>query len=70
MSSLFARRDVVVVASVSCIYGIGSKEDFEAMVIPIRVGQDMAREQFLARLVDLQYNRKDPVVARRAESAA
>ena len=38
MSSLFARRDVVVVASVSCIYGIGSKEDYEAMVIPIRVG--------------------------------
>src|SRR5580765_2736934 len=36
MSSLFARRDVVVVASVSCIYGIGSKEDYEAMVIPIR----------------------------------
>ena len=59
MSSLFARRDVVVVASVSCIYGIGSKEDYEAMVIPIRVGQEMAREQFLARLVDLQYNRND-----------
>ena len=38
MSALFARRDVVVVASVSCIYGIGSKEDYEAMVIPIRVG--------------------------------
>src|ERR1700756_3357539 len=37
MSSLFSRRDVVVVASVSCIYGIGSKEDYEAMVIPIRV---------------------------------
>ena len=38
MSSLFSRRDVVVVASVSCIYGIGSKEDYEAMVIPMRVG--------------------------------
>ena len=38
MSSLFSRRDVMVVASVSCIYGIGSKEDYEAMVIPIRVG--------------------------------
>src|SRR5512136_3240404 len=38
MSSLFARRDVVVVASVSCIYGIGSKEDYEAMVIPLRIG--------------------------------
>ncbi len=59
MSSLFARRDVVVVASVSCIYGIGSKEDYEAMVIPVRVGQELSREQFLGRLVDLQYNRND-----------
>jgi excinuclease ABC subunit B len=59
MSSLFARRDVVVVASVSCIYGIGSKEDYEAMVIPIRVGQEITREQFLERVVDLQYNRND-----------
>jgi excinuclease ABC subunit B len=59
MSSLFARRDVVVVASVSCIYGIGSKEDYEAMVIPIRVGQEITREQLLSRLVDLQYNRND-----------
>src|SRR6266498_2784616 len=59
MSSLFARRDVVVVASVSCIYGIGSKEDYEAMVIPIRVGQEITREQFLERVVDLQYGRND-----------
>ncbi len=59
MSSLFARRDVVVVASVSCIYGIGSKEDYEAMVIPIRVGQEITREQFLHRLVDIQYTRND-----------
>jgi excinuclease ABC subunit B len=59
MSSLFARRDVIVVASVSCIYGIGSKEDYEAMVIPLRVGQEITREQFLGRLVDLQYTRND-----------
>lgn len=59
MSSLFARRDVIVVASVSCIYGIGSKEDYEAMVVPIRVGQEITRDQFLSRLVDLQYNRND-----------
>src|ERR1043165_3904676 len=59
MSSLFARRDVVVVASVSCIYGIGSQEDYEAMVIPIRVGQEITREQFLERVVDLQYTRND-----------
>src|SRR5712664_722098 len=59
MSSLFARRDVVVVASVSCIYGIGSKEDYEAMVVPLRVGQEITRDQLLLRLVDLQYNRND-----------
>jgi excinuclease ABC subunit B len=59
MSSLFARRDVIVVASVSCIYGIGSKEDYEAMVVPLRVNQEITRDQFLVRLVDLQYNRND-----------
>src|SRR2546422_51169 len=59
MSSLFSRRDVVVVASVSCIYGIGSKEDYEAMVIPIRASMEMTRDHFLHRLVDLQYTRND-----------
>jgi excinuclease ABC subunit B len=64
MSSLFTRRDVVVVASVSCIYGIGSKEDYEALVIPIRERQQITREQFLHRLVDLQYARNDIEFAR------
>jgi len=59
MSSLFSRRDVIVVASVSCIYGIGSKEDYEAMIIPIRTGMEMPRDRFLHRLVDLQYTRND-----------
>src|SRR5437762_6992060 len=59
MSSLFARRDVVVVASVSCIYGIGSKEDYEAMVVPLKVGEEISRDQLLSRLVDLQYSRND-----------
>jgi excinuclease ABC subunit B len=59
MSSLFGRRDVVVVASVSCIYGIGSKEDYEAMILPLRVGLARTREQVLERLVDLQYTRND-----------
>ena len=59
MSSLFARRDVIVVASVSCIYGIGSKEDYEAMVIPMRVGQTLGRDLLLSKLVDMQYNRND-----------
>jgi excinuclease ABC subunit B len=48
MSSLFSRRDVIVVASVSCIYGIGSKEDYEEMIIPIRVGLELSREQFFS----------------------
>src|SRR5205807_7795587 len=52
MSSLFSRRDVIVVASVSCIYGIGSKEDYESMIIPVRAGMQMTREHFLHRLVD------------------
>ncbi len=59
MSSLFSRRDVIVVASVSCIYGIGSKEDYAAMIVPIRVGQEITRDQFLHKLVDLQYERND-----------
>jgi excinuclease ABC subunit B len=59
MSSLFSRRDVIVVASVSCIYGIGSKEDYEEMIIPIRTGNHISREQFLSRLISLQYERND-----------
>ena len=59
MSSLFSRRDVIVVASVSCIYGIGSKEDYEAMIIPIRSGMQMSRDNLLQRLVSLQYTRND-----------
>jgi len=59
MSSLFARRDVVVVASVSCIYGIGSREDYEAMLIHLHAGQAFTREQLLEKLIALQYNRND-----------
>jgi excinuclease ABC subunit B len=59
MSSLFSRRDVIVVASVSCIYGIGSREDYEEMIIPLRIGANFSRDQFLGRLVSLQYNRND-----------
>ena len=59
MSSLFARRDVVVVASVSCIYGIGSREDYEAMLIHVHVGGALSREHLLTKLVDLQYTRND-----------
>jgi len=59
MSSLIGRRDVIVVASVSCIYGIGSREDYEALIVPLRVNQELARDQLLQRLVDLQYSRND-----------
>jgi excinuclease ABC subunit B len=59
MSSLFSRRDVIVVASVSCIYGIGSKEDYAALILPITAGSGTSREQLLSRLVDLQYSRND-----------
>ncbi len=64
MSSLFSRRDVIVVASVSCIYGTGSKEDYEAMIIPLRTSLELSREQFLTRLVDLLYDRNDIEFAR------
>ncbi len=59
MNSLLSRRDVIVVASVSCIYGIGDRRDYESMVIPLRIGQTMSRDQLLTRLVDLQYARND-----------
>ena len=55
MSSLLTRRDVIVVASVSCIYGIGSKENYEALIEQVRDGMDLSRDQLLGRLVDLQY---------------
>ena len=59
MAALFSRRDVIVIASVSCIYGIGSKEDYAALVIPVRVGMELSRDQLLSRMVDLQYSRND-----------
>lgn len=59
MNSLLSRRDVIVVASVSCIYGIGDREDYESMVIPLRLGQSISRHQLLERLVALQYIRND-----------
>jgi excinuclease ABC subunit B len=59
MSSLTTRRDVIVVASVSCIYGSGSPEDFNAMVCALQVGAEIERDAVLSRLVDLQYSRND-----------
>jgi excinuclease ABC subunit B len=58
-SSLLSRRDVVVVASVSCIYGLGSPEDYFEMMALVTVGNEMARDDLLRKLVDMQYNRND-----------
>ncbi|MBP2651844.1 MAG: uvrB 2 [Firmicutes bacterium] len=58
-SSLFERRDVIVVASVSCIYGLGSPEDYYNLVLSIRQGQIRDRDDILRRLVDIQYERND-----------
>ncbi len=58
-SSLVSRRDVIVVASVSCIYGLGSPEDFSSMRIQIRVGGSFSRNKFLERLVENLYERND-----------
>jgi excinuclease ABC subunit B len=58
-SSLVSRRDVIIVASVSCIYGLGSPEDYKAMMISLRVGQTVDRDLVLRKLVDVQYERND-----------
>lgn len=58
-SALFERRDVIVVASVSCIYGLGAPKDYYDMVLSIRVGQNIDRQEILKKLVTIQYNRND-----------
>src|SRR5438094_1692264 len=58
-SSLLSRRDVIVVASVSCIYGLGSPEDFMNMLLTMKVGQQVTREAALSKLVDMLYERND-----------
>ena len=58
-ASLTERRDVIVVASVSCIYGLGSPEDYESMIMSLRPGMVIDRDEIIARLVDMQYERND-----------
>ncbi|HEG44071.1 MAG TPA: excinuclease ABC subunit UvrB [Phycisphaerales bacterium] len=58
-TSLLSRDDVIIVASVSCIFGLGSPEDYQASVIAVRVGDTIERNDLLGRLNDLQYNRND-----------
>ena len=57
--ALFERRDVIIVASVSCIYGIGSPETYSTMTITLKVGQHLDMNTLLRRLVELQYKRND-----------
>ena len=57
--SLFERRDVIIVSSVSCIYGLGSPEAYYGMLLSLEVGQRIDREQILRRLVEIQYERND-----------
>jgi excinuclease ABC subunit B len=58
-SSLFERNDVIIVASVSCIYGLGSPEAYHGMLLALEEGMTISREEILARLVDIQYERND-----------
>src|SRR5258708_3632204 len=58
-SRLVSRRDVIVVASVSCIYGLGSPEDYKAMMVGLSVGEVIDRDAVLTKLVDMRYERND-----------
>lgn len=57
--AIFERKDVIIVASVSCIYGIGSKEDYQAMTVDLRKGDRLDRQALIAKFVELQYKRND-----------
>jgi excinuclease ABC subunit B len=63
-SALFARRDVVVVASVSCIYGMGSPDKYDAQTLTLHKGEDLDRDGALRKLVDMQYSRNDQALGR------
>ncbi len=58
-SALVSRRDVIIVASVSCIYGLGSPDDYRAMVVGLKKGQQIDRDEMLRKLVDIHYDRND-----------
>jgi excinuclease ABC subunit B len=58
-SSLFSRRDVLIVASVSCIYGLGDPENYSNMLVEVKLGQVLTRKEFLGKLVDIRYERNN-----------
>ena len=62
--SLFERRDVIIVASVSCIYGLGSPESYYGLLVPLEKGQQISRDEILRRFVEIQYERNDHEFAR------
>ncbi|MBD3879683.1 MAG: excinuclease ABC subunit UvrB [Quinella sp. 1Q5] len=62
--SLFERRDVIIVASVSCIYGLGSPENYSKMLLHVKVGQVIPRDKILRRLIEIRYNRNDMIIER------
>ena len=63
-SALLSRRDVIVVATVSCIYGLGSPEEFKSAMLPLRTGMTLRRDDLLANLVKNQYSRNDAILER------
>jgi len=63
-SALVSRRDVIVVASVSCIYGLGSPKDYLDMMVPLQVGDEIDRDKLLLKMVDIHYERNDYELAR------
>ena len=63
-SSLFERRDVIIVASVSCIYGLGSPDEYRGMVLSLRQGQIRERDDILRKLIEIQYDRNDVAFTR------
>ena len=58
-TALFERKDVIIIASVSCIYGLGNPEEYREMVVSIRTGMELERNELLRKLVDIQYERND-----------
>ena len=63
-ASLAERRDVVVVASVSCIYGLGSPDEYQDLIVSLRPGMVKDRDEVLRELIDIQYNRNDMDIRR------
>ncbi len=58
-SALFERRDVIIVASVSCIYSLGDPEEYQKLVLAVRSGMEMSRDEFIKKLISISYNRND-----------